>query len=168
MSKRSSFVKRKNDKYMTPKKAVLPLIPHIMGRAFIDPCAGDGKCAGYIEKESGGKCFFMGDIEPENHTVYQFDAMNLKKDVGLIITNPPWTRQILHPMIEHLSSLSPTWLLLDADWMHTKQARPYLKYCAKIVSIGRVSWMENGTSGKDNCAWYLFDKNHFGAILFYP
>jgi len=21
-----------------------------------------------------------------------------------------------------------------------------------------VSWMENGTSGKDNCAWYLFKK----------
>ena len=77
---------------------------------------------------------------------------------SLIITNPPWTRQILHPMIDHFRSMRPTWLLFDADWMHTKQAIPFLTYCHKIVSVGRVSWMQNGTSGFDNCAWYLFDR----------
>ena len=62
-------------------------------------------------------------------------------------------------MIEHFANLRPTWLLFDADWAHTLQARPYLeRYCTDIVSVGRVSWEQNGTSGKDNCAWYKFTK----------
>lgn len=78
-----------------------------------------------------------------------------------IITNPPWSRNrdgtgILHDMIEHFRVNAPTWLLFDADWMHTGQAAPFLRYCQQIVSVGRVSWMENGVSGVDNCAWYLF------------
>jgi len=45
----------------------------------------------------------------------------------------------------------------DADWMHTKQAAPYLKHCAMIVSVGRVRWIKGSKQdGKDNCAWYLF------------
>ena len=60
-------------------------------------------------------------------------------------------------MIEHFKSLKPTWLLFDADWMHTRQSREYIKYCSMIVSVGRIKWFGNMT-GKDNCAWYLFDK----------
>ena len=40
----------------------------------------------------------------------------------MIITNPPWDTKILHPMIEHFRSQNTTWLLFDADWMHTKQS----------------------------------------------
>ena len=58
-------------------------------------------------------------------------------------------------MIEHFKSLKPTWLLFDADWMHTRQSREYIKYCSMIVSVGRIKWFGNMT-GKDNCAWYLF------------
>jgi len=33
-----------------------------------------------------------------------------------------------------------------------------LKYCAMIVAIGRVKWIEDSdTSGKDNACWYLFN-----------
>ena len=63
-------------------------------------------------------------------------------------------------MIDHLCKIAPTWLLFDADWMHTKQAIPYLDYCEKIVSIGRVKWFGNA-SGKDNSCWYLFDGKDF-------
>ena len=83
------------------------------------------------------------------------------------ITNPPWTRQILHPIIENLSNQLPTWLIFDASWAHTKQARPYAARCVKIVSVGRISWMQNGTSSLDDCAWYLFDKNFTGQTEFY-
>ena len=75
-----------------------------------------------------------------------------------IITNPPWNRNLLHPMIDHFSLLKPTWLLFDADWAHTKQSAEYIKICSKIVSVGRLKWFGNMT-GKDNCAWYLFDDN---------
>ena len=75
-----------------------------------------------------------------------------------IITNPPWDRKILHPMIEHFSDFKPTWLLFDADWMHTKQSKKYLTLLKKVVSIGRIKWIEGSSSvGKDNCCWYLFE-----------
>jgi len=48
--------------------------------------------------------------------------------------------------------------LFDADWMHTKQSAILMTYCVKVVSVGRVKWIEGSKSvGKDNCAWYLFD-----------
>jgi hypothetical protein len=63
-------------------------------------------------------------------------------------------------MIEHFSAMRPTWLLFDADWMHTLQSAPYMKWCRKIVSVGRVKWIPDSTmTGKDNCAWYLFDQS---------
>ena len=58
-------------------------------------------------------------------------------------------------MIEHFSSVANTWLLFDADWMHTKQSGEYMKHCRTIVSIGRVKWF-GGMTGKDNCCWYEF------------
>ena len=63
-----------------------------------------------------------------------------------IITNPPWNRKILHPMIEHFADFKPTWLLFDADWIHTKQSIPYLTMLKKVVSIGRVKWIEGTKS----------------------
>ena len=61
-------------------------------------------------------------------------------------------------MIEHFSNIAPTWFLFDSDWMHTKQSIPFLTKLKKVVSIGRVKWIEGSSSvGKDNCCWYLFD-----------
>jgi hypothetical protein len=53
--------------------------------------------------------------------------------------------------------MRPTWLLFDADWVHTKQAAPYLSRLRKIVAIGRVKCIPDSPhTGKDNCAWHLF------------
>jgi hypothetical protein len=104
------------------------------------------------------------------------DALALVKDDipsgSMIITNPPWGRRkkdgyILHKMIRHFADLTNTWLLFDADWMHTVQARPLLEqYCIRIVSIGRVKWMEDtNMTGKDNCCWYQM---HSAARIFSP
>ena len=60
-------------------------------------------------------------------------------------------------MINFFTKKKPTWLLFDADWMHTKQSHEYMPLCKKIVSVGRIKWFGNMT-GKDNCAWYLFGK----------
>ena len=107
----------------------------------------------------GGICTWASDIEPQADFVLKADALEIKPEPAqFIITNPPWNRKILHPMIEHFSSLAPTWLLFDADWMHTKQSAQYLTKLKKVVSIGRVKWIEGSSSvGKDNCCWYLFD-----------
>ena len=170
MGKRTDgkFKRRKNDAYFTPKAALKPLLPHIHGvLIFEEPCAGAGDLVNHLEDE-GKHCVYSCDIDPQRPDIYKFDAMDIKAtQAACFITNPPWTRQILHPMIDHLSAIAPTWLLFDADWMHTKQAIPYLTKCVKIVSVGRVSWMGNGVSGMDNCAWYLFDANNAAKTKFF-
>jgi hypothetical protein len=173
MTKRCAKFKRsKGDYYVTPPKAVDPLLPFLPPRcSFVEPCAGNGALVDALEA-AGHKPLLLLDVEPKPsaHEIQTRDAMSLTdadvETADYIITNPPWTRAILHPMIEHLSNLRPTWLLFDADWMHTKQAQQSLRRCSMIVSVGRVSWMGNGVSGLDNSAWYLFDRYNVAPTKF--
>ena len=158
MGKRSDFARNPRDFYPTPEAAVLPLLPFLSrGETFVEPCAGDGALVRHLEKH-GLHCAGQYDIEPQAPGIVQQDYTDLKAcGADYIITNPPWDRTLLHPMIDHWRKLAPTWLLFDADWAHTRQARPYLDYCARIVSVGRVKWIpDSKMTGKDNCAWYLF------------
>jgi hypothetical protein len=163
VSKRNGKYKRNpRDFYPTPPAAVKPLLRHLEPETyFAEPCCGDGDLVQELERK-GHVCTYADDISNGSDAL---DFMSFKDET--IITNPPWSRDILHPMIEHFITQAPTWLLIDADWMHTKQARPYMKHCNKIVSIGRVSWMGNGVSGFDNCCWYQFQNINFDASLFY-
>ena len=161
MGKRSDFERNPRDYYKTPREAVLPLLPHLnKDESFDEPCAGDGQLAQILINE-GYTCESVSDIEPQNDHIPQADVFKIKSVVGdIFITNPPWDRTILHPLISHLSYMAPTWLLFDADWMHTKQSIPYMQLCQKIVSIGRVKWFPETTmTGKDNCCWYYFTKD---------
>ena len=157
---------------------------------YIEPCSGDGaliKALGSFEgvAHDGNFCpllEYASDIAPTAHTILTNPLRPLTrheqnghrafikdvfatsyedaKNADFFITNPPWSRDVLHQLISHLSDLRPTWLLLDSDWMHTKQATPYLRFCRKIVSVGRVKWIpDSPNTGKDNCAWYLFDQD---------
>ena len=85
-----------------------------------------------------------------------------------IITNPPWSRDLMHRLITHFQNIRPTWLLLDADWAHTKQAAPFLAHCSDIVAVGRIKWIEGSKhTGKDNCAWHQFDIKHNAGPVFH-
>ena len=173
MGKRSDFVRVERDFYPTPYEAIVPLLSHLKEKTwFHEPCAGDGSLIEHLKKH-GHKCHCASDIEPQAEGIFQQDALEWIKpefEYGdtCFITNPPWNRKILHPLIEHLSNIAPTWLLFDADWMHTKQSIPYLTRLKKVVSIGRVKWIKDSKgSGKDNSCWYLFDKNESNEVLFY-
>lgn len=158
MGKRSSFERRERDFYPTPAEAVEPLLPHLPeGFTFAEPCAGDGALIDHLP----GLCVWASDIEPRSGGIKEWDALTIPKpNADFIITNPPWDRKLLHPMITHFSSLAPTWLLFDADWPHTKQSAPFMPFLRKIVSVGRVKWIpDSKMTGKDNCAWYLFDNS---------
>lgn len=159
MGKRSSFERVPRDFYPTPREAVLPLLPHLApGTVFVEPCAGDGALVDHLES-AGHRCGIASDIEPRRSDITPGDALNaLWANVDCIITNPPWSRDVLHPMITHFAAQGATWLLFDADWMHTKQSAPYMPLLRKIVSVGRVKWIPDSPfTGKDNCCWYLFD-----------
>lgn len=159
MGKRSTFDRAPRDFYPTPAEAVLPLIPHLdYGAAFAEPCAGDGALVRALEAH-GMSCVQACDIEPRWPDAYKADALHciISDSADYIITNPPWSRDVLHPMIRRFSSILPTWLLFDADWVHTRQAVPFLPLLRTVVSVGRVKWIPGSKmTGKDNCAWHLF------------
>jgi hypothetical protein len=161
MGKRSSFERIPRDFYPTPYEAVIPLLPHLPERStFCEPCAGDGALISHLERH-GHSCPIAWDIEPQAPGIDAFDALkSMAVNVDFYITNPPWERTFLHALIPWLSQLLPTWLLFDADWMHTRQSAELMKLCRKIVSVGRVKWIPDSPfTGKDNCCWYLFDAN---------
>lgn len=173
MGKRSTFERRPQDAYDTPPEAVVPLVPHLPRPCrFWEPCAGAGNLCDAL-LDHGVHDLSATDILPRRDDIAQFDALgDLSRFswalITHIITNPPWTRSVLHPMIERFSDMRPTWLLFDADWMHTRQAAPYLWRLQKIVSVGRVKWIPDSKyTGKDNVCWYLFDKNNQGPPRFY-
>lgn len=187
-----AFKRRKNDAYNTPASPVLALVPHLKkGTKFIEPCAGRGHLLSHLQ-DHGHECVYASDIDADNsppkrseahltsskYTVRK-DALKLDKEtllhrlnnsgVSHIITNPPWTRELLHPMILHFRTILPTWLLFDADWMHTIQAAPLIDLCSKVVSVGRVKWIPKSKHvGMDNAAWYFFPMRHKGGPTFVP
>jgi hypothetical protein len=156
MGKRSDFKRRDRDFYPTPVKAVEPLIPHLPSSfTYVEPCAGGGDLIDASDIEPGISKYGVRFVQKD-----AFDIEDVPRDIDFFITNPPWDRNILHPLIIHLIGMRPTWLLFDADWMHTRQSAPYLRnFCKRIVSVGRIKWIPNSPhTGKDNCAWYLFDE----------
>jgi hypothetical protein len=174
MGKRSNFPRLAGDRYMTTDHdPVMKLQRHLPRPfAYAEPCAGRGDLIGHHMQFYGHRCVYAGDVRPGRRWIERRDAMSLDRrwrrssGAEIFVTNPPWTREVLHPLIDHLSSLLPTWILLDASWAHTKQAGPYLDRCQKIVSVGRVVWIEGSDSaGKDDCCWYLFGSQEVGTIF---
>ena len=114
MGKRSDFERAPRDFYPTPLEAVLPLLPHLMpGTHFCEPCAGDGALVDHL-KARGHQCVWESDVSPQR-SMLEADALSLHY-LSPVITNPPWDRKILHPMISYFSDQQPTWLLYDRDW----------------------------------------------------
>lgn len=164
MTKRNDgyYIRKPRDFYPTPYAAVLPLLQYLPENVdFIEPFAGDGRLIDHLSR-NGHECVLASDIEPLRGDIHKCDFLNMTKEAltsgSMIITNPPWRRDLLHPALDRIIECgTPAWILLDADWAHTTQAVPYLKYCSKIVAIGRVKWIEESKSqGFDNCCWYQF------------
>jgi hypothetical protein len=178
VGKRSDFERIPRDFYETPPSAVQPLLRFLPSEvAYIEPCAGNGALIGRLA-EAGHICTYACDIDPQgprSKFIHIGDARQVKASSSVLavtpeyfITNPPWEREMLHAIIGNLCAQLPTWLLMDADWMHTKQSIPMLPWIKKIVSIGRVKWIADSPhTGKDNCCWYLFDQNNTKITQFF-
>jgi hypothetical protein len=164
MGKRSSFERRPGDFYATPLPAVLPLVPYLRGiLTFAEPCCGDGALVRHLEA-FGLACTYSGDIRDGQDAL----AIDSYGAIDAIITNPPWSRDLMHRLIEHFARIAPTWLLLESDWANTKQAAPFMPSCSDIVAIGRVKWIEGSKhTGKDNHAWFRFDARHDSGPAFH-
>lgn len=166
MGKRSAFERAPRDFYPTPAAAVVPLLAHLRpGTVFAEPCAGNGALVDHLTA-AGHVCAWASDLEPQRPDIHANDATSCGIGAAeCFITNTPWKREVLHAILVHLSDQAPTWLLLDADWIHTRQAIPFLPRLRKVVSVGRVKWIPDSPfTGKDNAAWYLFDRPEQGIV----
>lgn len=164
MGKRSSFERRAQDFYPTPLDAVAPLASHLEPCQFIEPCCGNMDLVSHLEGY-GFECVWSSDIA-DGVDALLLDGREIPS--APIITNPPWSRLILHRMIEHFSRMRQTWLLFDADWPHTKQSADLMRFCHAIVPVGRVKWIPDSKhTGKDNCAWYRFEATE-AQTIFHP
>jgi len=159
----SKFTKRfdrnPRDFYPTPYEAVIPLLECLKPKTkFIEPCAGNYALANHLIKH-GHICQKAFDIEPQNKLVKTKNALDINK-ASMFITNPPFHKKLLLPLLDHFINVADTWLLLPADYMHNKYFSKYLDNCKIIISIGRVKWIQNSKmSSTDNFAWYMFTKN---------
>lgn len=177
MGKRESIKKPKSprDYYRTiDSDAVRSLLPYIAGLTYVEPCAGAGDLISLI----GGQPYFCSaayDIDPQISEITQRNCLTLQeKDligVDCFVTNPPFSKDMLLPIIEHLSSLRPTWLLLPSDLMHNVYMKPHLNFCDLILSIGRLCWFKDDkgkmVKGVDNYCFYRFDqeKTNCGTVF---
>lgn len=164
MGKRSArqFKRRPQDLYNTPAKAVAPLLPYLPKDHFTycEPCCGRGDLiAAMPENAHLDTCY---DIRRLKYAGYLDARLLEERHVAasdIIITNPPWTRELLHAMIDRFRRLRPTWLLFDADWAYTQQSSDFMPYCWDMVPVGRLKWFPDSDHvGKDNACWYKFSK----------
>lgn len=155
----SAFDRQARDFYPTPPEAVAPLLRYLPPACrFVEPCAGDGALVRALES-AGHRCVAAMDIEPQRRGIARGCALQWQPDLDLaVITNPPYDRAILEPLMRHwLAERRLIWLLLDARRMHVGWFAPFLAYAHSIVSVGRVQWFP-GTAGKgtkDYC-WFGF------------
>ena len=162
MGKRSNYKRRDLDAYATPASAIWPLLPFLGARVwFNEPCSGDGALVEHL-KVAGHRCVSSSDICRGQ------DALDIKRTrAEVFITNPPWDWAVLDPLITHLSDMRPTFLLLNADLMHNKRMAGHMRRCEKVVSIGRVRWIEGSkNTGMENCCWYLFKDREVETVFY--
>jgi hypothetical protein len=169
MGKRSTFEKRPRGMYLTPPEALPPLLPFLRPRVtFYEPCAADGMLARMLE-DHGHFCTGRSDIVPLSTDVYQQDARKIEFTLAeCFITNPPWDAGHMQPILRHLMLLKPVWFLLYSDWLFTRQASPFVPHATHIVAVGRLKWIPGSPhTGKDNCCWVRFDRDHNSGANFY-
>ncbi len=171
--------RRKNDFYRTiDRRAVDALLPHVpAATVFAEPCAGAGDLIQLLES-AGLVCDWALELEPQDHCLRNRwpigigNALQLTRaDLGraaMFITNPPWDRGMLHPIIRHLATIAPIWCLFDTGWKASARAAPFGRLCSDIVPVGRLKWFAGSEhDSTDDCAWYRFAADHRGGTLWH-
>lgn len=144
--------------------AVKCLVPWIKGKTFAEPCCGNGDLVNLLLGDA--VCKWESDLET-NSGYSGIDATKLTKEdlvnCDYIITNPPFSWDLLQPLLDHFPTIKPTWLLLPSDFMHNKRSGPYMSKCTRVVSVGRLYWvLDEGVKpvkGKENYCWYFWPQN---------
>jgi hypothetical protein len=176
MGRWSRFDRIPNDLYPTiDDRAFDPLVPFLLRdgiKTYAEPCWG----LGHLEKgfqRFGLTCVSRSDIDPPEaddpdlcfpvaDTVHRLDGRFLTRDglngADAIITNPPWSRDVLHELIPLWAGFATTWLLFDAAWKNNGRTVPHLieKHCTDFVPLPRLKWFGGQHTAARDCGWYRF------------
>ena len=183
MGKRSDFTRMKNDSYDTPTECVSHLVRMMAlieghkypgePRRFVEPCAGRGALVDELESRYGWVCTDKFDVEPRAPGVKKadFTKVTLKRLApasAIVVTNPPWTRLLLHALIDRLiEAEAEAYLLVDGNWLFTMQARFYMKHISHVGVIGRVRWIPKSPHlSKDDAIWIRIAKGRRKGPMF--
>ena len=160
MAKRKiqDFDRRANDAYFTPPEAIYPLAEALAPCRFIEPCAGDGGLAETLTR-ADFTCVAATDLNPADPSVARKDALSYRfnevQNADAIITNPPFKRDLLLPILDHFLMLEKEMvLLLPLDVIANLWFAPYSAHVGQILPIGRVRWIPGSPSmSMENFAW---------------
>tara|TARA_R100001443_G_C3294553_1_gene163689 strand:- start:184 stop:678 length:495 start_codon:yes stop_codon:yes gene_type:complete len=152
MAKKNSLFKRKErDFYPTiDPQSVISIANFIKGKKYYEPCCGDGSLIRILDDYA--ECVGASDVEKDATSLEKKDIFN----ATIFITNPPYTWNILQPILNHLPNILPTLLMLPSDMMHNQRMSLHMKRCKSVWSVGRLYWQPNKVKGLDNYCWYLF------------
>lgn len=149
----------------TPLEAVVPLLEPLRQDVvaaksrFIEPCAGDGALVDALVFHNFA-CAAAFDTAPRRSDIRHGDAANV--DWSTVnpaipaVTNPPWARHLLEPILAAVIGTRVVWLLLPLDYATNLWTNLYMRHVNCLVPLGRVSWLGNGQGGMENSAWFRF------------
>jgi hypothetical protein len=179
MSKYTDLDRLPRDLYPTPRPPVLPL-KTVLGDIqfkYWEPCCAEGQLVDHIASLfPKSTCVVATDVVTS--TGYVKDVFDITQDdvdtfdANYFITNPPWLNTPasgyqLFRIINHLASMRPTILLLNANICWNKgswQSKIFgkmapMQYCKWVKPTSRIKWIEGSAhAGKEDCAWMCFDK----------
>lgn len=169
MGKRSNKERRPNDHYPTPLQGVSRAIDRLgidlaEHPIYAEPCAGSGDLIRHLKELGFDNEAYAVEIDPKDFGVIKGDASDpevvakMRACTDLIITNPPWSWNMLKPLLDvWLQNNFIVWLLLPSDFSENVRSSLFMAHCTDRVPIGRLRW-EPGSkyTGKDNCSWYRF------------
>lgn len=180
MSKRSNFEKRPRDYYATVDNragdALAPFIQDV--KYFAEPFAGNGALIYQLQERHGKYCMWKSDLLPQPDisfglTIHQMDYTDVSErciyNSDVLITNPPFTKELFHGAIEHFTPMIDCWWLMQADWIFNLGSVKLLdKYVTDIITIGRLKWfLDSPHSSTDNFVWVKTSAVKYGDIRFH-
>lgn len=156
----NKFERVEKDFYSTldPACLVPEFLHRIRGCRYAEPCYGEGHLEDLMM--DAATCVWRSDVRETVGSSFVLDATKLTKadlrQADCIITNPPYKWDMLKPLLDHLPTLKPTWLLLPSDYAFNVRMGPYVQRCEHIIAVGRLYWRLNKVKGVTNFAWYKF------------
>lgn len=180
MSKRSNFKKNPRDYYQTfDRRAGDALAPFIKDvETFAEPFVGNGALVNQLQENHDKLCFWKSDIEPQPDVSFGLTSLVMDfsevsshdmRHCDVMITNPPFTKELFHEAIEHFTPMINCWWLNQADYIFNKGSSHIIdKYVTDVVTIGRLKWFKDtNQSSVDNFVWIKTSKTKYGDTKFH-